>query len=152
LINVINEFALGLDLKLHTNGLFKKVHEFDMTLFSDNRSMEKFHKLVFNNNGVLEEESNYFWIYDEKLSYDGSKACTLRNTRVILYWRGLELDEHNVKRILTLGLDFLIFGFTKEELIFKIRTMIPTGTYDVAVKYNRKSYCLITIEQPLFIF
>jgi len=151
IVEKIDELVLGLDLKLHTKGAFKKVHSFDTRLFHDEKIKKKFHNLIFNREGMLNEEGNYFWVDSEHLS-DQGKACTLRNTRVILYWRDLELSDYIVKRILTLGLDFLIMEYTKEELIAKILDCLPNGVFEVNVKREMKTFVLISIEKPLLEF
>jgi hypothetical protein len=122
-----------------------------MTLFRSEKEKLLFHNIITKKEGVLEEESNYFWVDDNLLS-DNGKACTLRNTRVILYWRGINLEDFVVKRILTLGFDFLIMGFTKDELLAKVLQTLPPGTFEIKIKFDRKVYVLITIEEPIFRF
>jgi hypothetical protein len=141
--------TLNLDLNVKKNFGVRKLVHFDETISYNEVESNKFFNLLLKKGGYLNEENNYLVINEKELS-ENSKATSLRNTRVILLWRGLDLEEVNVKRILSLGLAFLLEGITKAELYFEIRNLIPKGTYEVSVKHKLKTYVLISVEAPVF--
>jgi hypothetical protein len=122
---------------------------FDETVSYDKNEKTRFKNLVLKRSGYLENEDNYIAISEDLMSAN-SKATTLRNSRVTLLWRGFDLNDVNVKRIISLGLTFLLEGITKAELIFEIKKLIPKGIFEVSVKNRLNTYVLISVEAPVF--
>lgn len=129
--------------------IVRNTYKFDETLSYNENQKKKFKRLVTEQDGYLENESNYFTVKKEFLSRN-TKTVTLRNSRVILFWRKLELKDNEVKRILSLGLSFLIGSITLAELYFYVRRIVPKGIYEVSIRYKKNSYVLIGIEKPIF--
>jgi hypothetical protein len=146
-----SELLLNLDLSLKYNDrLFKgKTIRFSETLSYDNDVKLKARVIALDKNGYLFEDSNYFEV--EKIHLDEyTNLTTLRNSRVLLYWREVEISEFVVKRLLTLGLWFLINIITKAELIFYIQQAINNNSYNISIKYVENTYVIIGIEGPIF--
>lgn len=139
---------LNLLLSYKRLGFYRK-KLFDETLTYNKLFGDSFKELVLDKHGYLEEEENYFELSKEYVSKD-TNTILLRNSRVILYWRSFELDQIMIKRILTLGLLFLIGSINKAELYFYIRRIIPDGTYEISIRNKENSFVLIGIEKPLF--
>lgn len=123
--------------------------EFDETLSYKRDMKQVFKKLVTKQDGYLDNESNYFYV-DKQFLTKGTKTVSLRNTRVILFWRKIDIEDKVVKRILTLGLLFLIGEISIAELTFMIKKLIPNNTFEVSIKYKKNTYLLIGIEKPIF--
>lgn len=128
---------------------FQRTKTFDETLAYDEIERNKFRKLVIKRDAYLEVDSNYFEISKEFLS-KGTQSTMLTNSRVVVFWRGLTLTDFQVKRLLTLGLLYLVQGLTKAELIFHIRETIPKGKYEVFIQERKNSFVIIGVEEPIF--
>lgn len=138
-----------LNLMLEYNSLFgKKEYLFDEKLLYD-KDFFRWRKLIFDKDAYLKDDSNYYKLDESMLREENSSATILRNSRVLLYWKGLELDKTVVKRILTLGLSYIIGHISKAELLFKIRNNLPMGMYEVTVKGDRYKFIIITIYNPV---
>lgn len=79
-----------------------------------------------------------------------TKVTTLVNTRVILFWRNVRLEDTVKKRIISLGLLYLMRKISKAELLFYIREILPSGSLEVTIRYKVNTYVLIGVESPLF--
>lgn len=110
---------------------------------------QKFRRSIIERKGFIYPEENYFNLKDELVT-KGTKVTTLINTRVILFYRSVILSEDTVKRVLSLGLLFLIKKISYAELFFEINKLLPNGIFNVSIKYVDNSYVLIGIELPIF--
>lgn len=124
---------------------------FDEAIASNPRLKKSFRRKILHGDGYLTDQSNYFDV-DSKFLDEYSKMSTFRNSRVLLIWRGVDLKSSQIKRILTLGLGFLIEAISKAELIFAVKQILPLGDFNVKVMYVRKSYVFIGIEGQVFSF
>lgn len=124
---------------------------FDETLTYIQDEGSLFRDLVLKKKGYLSDTSDYYEV-DSSLLSTNTKTTTLRNTRVILFWRSLELKKYTIKRILTLGLLFLIGKISMAELIFYVKLELPEGSYEVKILQKDKTYVVIGIEKPIFSF
>lgn len=150
MVKYTSELFESLDLNIISNHILgEKITLFSENLSYNERAKRKFKHLVIHRKGYLENISNYFFV-DRKYVSDDSYVVTLRNTRVLLYWRGFDLEEHNVKRILTLGFCFLTGNLSTAELYYYISILFPKGSFEVNIKYKSNTFVLITIEKPLF--
>lgn len=148
-VRFTNDLIERVDLLIKRSGLFKvKLVEFDETLAYDNVQRSKFRNIITNQGGYLDDVSNYFELPNAILQV-GSSAITLRNSRVTLYWRGIELDEIQKKRIITLGFTYLLDIIKESELVFWIREIIPKGVHEVYIRSKPNTFVLITIEKPI---
>lgn len=142
------------DLKLIINyrEFFKsKEKQFDETLTYVQDDSSLFKTLVLKKKGYLSDKSD-FNVIDSSMLTTKTKATTLRNTRVILFWRSLELKEYTISRILTLGLLFLIGNISLAELVFYIKLELPEGDFEVKIIQQKNNYVVIGIEKPIFSF
>lgn len=148
--DLLRSLQLILNYKI-LGGLTRKNHEFDITLSFDLDLKEKFKHLVTKQDGYLNEGDNYIDV-DKRLLTENTKVTILNNSRVILFWRGVKLNEYTIRRILTLGLSYLIGALTRAELYYYIRQVIPKGTYQVTVRHRENAFVLIGVEEPIFKF
>lgn len=140
----------GLDLKVNQKYFTgRKVKEYDVSIMESPIKKDSFTKSIFRRKGYLEEEQNYFEVPSKYVSED-TEVTLLTNSRVVLFWRGFKLNEFTVKRILSLGLLYLMGEITQAELVFNIRENLPNGSFEVSVKYQTNTYVLIGIEKPIF--
>lgn len=146
-----SDLLLNLDLKIFYKifGTYKKIENFEDSITYDKELGNKFRSLVLRKKGFLEEESNYLKV-SENFIREESNVTTLRNSRVILFWRGLYLKDIDIKRILTLGLSYLIGVISKAELINEISFIIPKGAYEVSFNHKENCFMIIGIEAPIF--
>jgi hypothetical protein len=150
MVRFSSDLVYGLNLDLHHKSIFgNNVIKFKDDITYNRDQGLKFKEYVTKRKSYLEEESNYFNIEDVKLT-KSCKATSLINTRVILFYRNVNLVEIDVKRILTLGLAYLTNIITRAELFFEINNIIPKGRYEVTINAKEKSYVLIGIEPPVF--
>jgi hypothetical protein len=144
------DLVYGLKLSVNYKNFLASVNQnFDSDVTYNEDEGLKFRRLIMERKGYLDPEENYFYLKDNLLS-EGTKVTTLINTRVLLFWRGIELSEYIVKRTLSLGLLYLIKRISYAELIFEIYSLLPNGRYNVSVKSVDSSYVLIGIELPIF--
>lgn len=129
----------------------RQITNFDDAVGFDEAEKNKFRNVVLYKDGYLLEESNYFRLNKDILT-QGSDACTLRNQRVILYWRGIQLKDKHIRRILTMGLSLLIGAISEAELYTEVYKIIPRGTFEVFLRHSKKTFVLIRIEEPIFSF
>lgn len=117
----------------------RTVRNFDETLAYVSSEKDKFYNLVTKRKGYLQEDSNYYQI-DKSILSEDREAIILANSRVILFWRGLTLNEWQIKRIITLGLLHLIGQLTVGQLYIQVKDIIPKGIFEVSIKSeDRKS-------------
>lgn len=151
-VKFTSELLIGLDLTVCSNsiiGTSNKKTEFGENLSYNQSAKDLFKRLVLNKKGYLENESNYFYV-DDKYVSENHKVVTLKNTRVLLYWSGIELNSLEIKRILTVGLNFLIGNMSYAELYYFVSTIIPKGTFEVEINYKANAFVLIIIEERIF--
>lgn len=150
----VDELVLGLDLTIQSSGKMRfltKTCRFAQNIAYDTKSGNAFRNEIISNKGYLYNEKNYFFV-DDKYTTNGSNVVTLINSRVILFWRGVDLDETAVKRILTLGLSYLIKTLTYAELYFNISEIIPNGDFDVSIRSKDNTFVLIGVERHPFLY
>lgn len=150
LVNFSADLVYGLNLTIGYRsiiGLKYITFESDVTYNEDEG--QKLRRFIIGKKGFIYPDENYFNL-NENLVTKGTKVTTLINTRVLLFWRGIEINEITVKRILSLGLLFLIKKISYPELFFEINSLLPNGRYNVSIKYVDNSYVLIGIELPIF--
>jgi hypothetical protein len=142
--------TLDLSLKMVNFLGIESIVEFDETISYNDLEKAKFKNFVMKKGGYLNEESNYIRIHDKRILSESMKASSLRNSRVILFWRGLDLDDVSVKKILSLGLAYLLENLSKAELIFEVRKLVPKGIYEISIDHKYKTYVIIGVESPIF--
>lgn len=143
---------LNLDLEYERKFLKDIVHiEFDDSISYVTEEKFKFSKLVLDKPSVLADESNYFIVRDNNIS-PGTEVMCLVNVRCFLATRDISLSEFTKKRILTLGLNFLLEGASQAELLFEIQKLVPSGLFDIKITFEPLTYVLIVIEKPIFSF
>lgn len=139
-----------LDLVIRTGLFFNQKDEIvSGELLFDGSHRDKFRKKIIKQGGFLLNDNNYKKIGYELLT-EMTKATMLSNQRVVLFWRGLILDDVRVKKILTAGLAFLIGSITDAELPILIRDIIPTGTFEISIKHKKDAYVIIGVEEEPF--
>lgn len=145
-----SQLLLNLDLTVNIDGLLRdRSVKFDQKISYATKEANRFKNLIYNKNGYLNEESNFFEL-DKKDLIENSNSVILRNSRIVLFWRGLNLSNIDVKKIISLGLTFMLDLISEAELYYKIRSIIPKGIYEISVKHERNSYVIIGIEEPIF--
>lgn len=150
IIRMPTDFLVALDLTIqYSNLIGRKDQKFEETIGYLEEDRTKFKDLVYNRDGRLKEDSNYFNIPNQDLSFDRN-AITLKNQRVIVFWRNIFLSEKVARQIVTLGLAYLLNIISDAELIFKIRNLLPFGVHEISVKSVPNTYVLIGIEPPMF--
>jgi hypothetical protein len=150
----VDELVLGLDLTIQSSGKVRfltKTSKFAHNIAYDTKSGNAFRNEIISNKGYLYSDKNYFFV-DDKYTTDGSKVVTLINSRVILFWRGVDLEKTAIKRILTLGLSYLIKKLTYAELYFNISEIIPNGDFDVSIRSKDNTFVLIGVERHPFLY
>lgn len=149
-VKLKSDLLKNLHLEIRGSHLFgTKEKTFSEELLYDASLKNEFRDYIIKHGGYLIQESNYFEISTELLS-ELSKATMLVNSRVLLFWRGVTIDDLTVRKILTAGLGFLIGSISYAELVFQIKKLIPKGTFEVSVKYQKDAFVLIGVEQPVF--
>lgn len=148
-----SDLLLNLDLNVKFRNMFNqlRVIKFDEALSFNTNTREELKRIVTKQEGYLSEESNFFSV-DKDLTSDETEVITLRNSRVILYWRDIDLTEFEVKRILTLGFCCLLDIISQAELVFFIREIIQKESFEIRVKQKKNNFVLIGIEAPIFRF
>jgi hypothetical protein len=147
---MIKDLIKDVDLTMKVNsGLFGSIVNYSEEIIYNDELAAGFTKHVLNKKGYLIEESNYFDVDKKNLSY-GTNVFVLINTRVLLFWRDVNLDETMKKRIITLGFALLINKISLAELYFFIKEALPPITCEVSVSYKKNTYVLIGVEGPVF--
>lgn len=132
--------------------IWDKIYSFDENLANDKDTRLKFRDLILNKRGYFEHDSNYFELRKAKKPKGTSIQC-IKNLRVTLFWSNIILDEIQIKRILTLGLAFLMEEISEAELIFHVNEIIKVrGKYDIFLNSKEKVFVRIGIRLPLFTF
>lgn len=151
IVKFSSDLLLNLDLTFKFDHLkvIPSIYIFDETLSYDNRIREKLKNIIIHKGGYLLEDSNFFSVEKYQLS-DYTNLTTLRNSRVSLFWRGVELTEVNIKRILSMGLAFLLGVISQAELVFEIKQEIKNDNYSINIKFEKNRYIRIGIEAPVF--
>lgn len=142
---------MNLDLTLRYSDyiIFDKERKFDESITYIEEESNEFRKLLLYNDAYLSNDDNYVKVGDKYLPRF-TEAMTLRNTKVILYWRGIILTEIKCKKILSLGLAFLLDFISEAQLLFDIKLIIPNGLYEIKIRKESKTYVFIGIEEPVF--
>jgi hypothetical protein len=144
------DLVYGLDLELSYKKLIGRTTiTFDENVTYDKDESSKFRNLITIKDGYLSKDENFFEVDSSKLS-ENTKVTTLVNTRVILFWRNVRLEDAVKKRIISLGLLYLMRKISKAELLFYIREILPSGSLEVTIRYKVNTYVLIGVESPLF--
>jgi hypothetical protein len=144
------DLVYGLDLELSYKKLIGRTTiTFDENVTYDKDESSKFRNLITIKDGYLSKDENFFEVDSSKLSKN-TKVTTLVNTRVILFWRNVRLEDTVKKRIISLGLLYLMRKISKAELLFYIREILPSGSLEVTIRYKVNTYVLIGVESPLF--
>lgn len=146
--DLVNNLKLVVNYK---EFLLKKSKQFDETITYVQEESSLFRNLVLKKKGYLSDKSD-FNVVDSSMLTQNTKTITLSNTRVILFWRSIELKEYIIQRILTLGLLFLIGNISIAELIFYIKLELPEGNFEVKILQQKNNYVVIGIEKPIFSF
>lgn len=150
LVKFTSDLVYGLKLYVQIKNIIRtRIVAFDKDVTYNENEGLNFRKSIVENRGFIYPDENYFNL-KENLVSKGTKVTTLINTRVILFWREIELSENTVKRILSLGLLFLIKKISYAELFFEINNLLPNGRFNVSIKSVDNSYVLIGIELPIF--
>jgi hypothetical protein len=154
MVKFVKDLVFGLDLTVKSAGRVgfnDRTRQFAESITYDVKEGNAFRNEIYENKGYLYDEGNYFWV-DDKFTTPNTKVVTLRNSRVILFWRGFDFGELNIKRIISLGFCFLIRTITEAELYNEISKIIPKGDLSVSVKHKRDAYVLIGIEKHPFLY
>lgn len=154
IVKYSSEFLLNLNLSLtYKNVLMVTSYkEFDETLSYSYEAKEKAKQLILNRGGYFHDDSNFFEVEDEKRISKGTNIMMIRNSRVTLFWRNVILSYDQKKRILSLGLGYMIGIISYAELYYCIQRALPKGSYNVSVKTIPKTFVLIGVEGELFSF
>jgi hypothetical protein len=142
---------LDLTIDFKRNIVSRGTIKFEKEFVYDAESVYKFKRAVLGKDGFLQDESNYFLMQDNILSM-GTKCVMLRNSRVILFERNVNLEYQIVQRILSAGILLLTDKITRSELASFIKSKLPSGQFEVSIKYKSRTYVLIGIEGPVFSF
>lgn len=140
---------LNVRFKIRLN--LSRTKTFDTTLVRDPEKLFEFLNLVTKQEGYLLDEGNYYWIDEKRLS-ENSQSTGLINSRVFLLWRNCNLDDFQVKRILTLGLCLLMNKIDESELVFYMKDVVKENTLNVKIEHKPNKYVLISVEAPIFSF
>jgi hypothetical protein len=146
-----SELLINLDLTLRFERIVigDFIKNFEGNISYDEKAKRRFANLVFKNNGFLEKESNYFTLLNSLLS-EGTTSTVLRNSRVLLFVRGLDLSYITVQKILTAGLVHLINAKSEAELIVYVKSLIPNHSFEISIKSKQNTYVRIGVEKPIF--
>lgn len=139
-----------IDLTIRKSGMLDyKLIVFDKRLAYDEKERKKFYDIITKKDGYLDNNKNYFELPKEILQV-GSNAMCIRNSRVLLRWRNIQLTDVQKRRILSLGFAYLLGIISQADLIFWIRETIPLNIHEVNVRYKTNTFVLISIEEPIF--
>jgi hypothetical protein len=144
-------FGLNMNLRFDRSFFPSDFIDFDYSVIYSEDVKDRFIDLIKNRKAYLHEDSNYFEVDESKIS-EGTLVRTLINSRVVLFWRDVSLSEVTIKRIMTLGLAFLIKGLSVSELVFYVKEVLPYGEFSVSVVHHESNYVVIGVENPLFKF
>lgn len=154
IVKYSEEFLLNLNLSLTYKNVLMvtSFKEFDETLSYSSEAKEKAKQLILNRGAFFHEDSNYFDVIDEKHISKGTNISMLRNSRVTLFWRNVELSDNQKKRILSLGLSYMIGIISYAELYYCIQKTLQKGSYNISVRTVPKTFVLIGVEREIFSF
>lgn len=154
IVKYSDEFLLNLNLSLTYKNVLMvtSFKEFDETLSYSFEAKEKAKQLILNRGAYFHEDSNYFDVIDEKHISKGTNITMLRNSRVTLFWRNVELSDSQKKRILSLGLSYMIGIISYAELYYCIQKTLQKGSYNISVRTVPKTFVLIGVEREIFSF
>lgn len=154
IVKYSEEFLLNLNLSLTYKNvlMITSFKEFDETLSYSSEAKEKAKQLILNRGAYFHEDSNYFDVIDEKHISKGTNISMLRNSRVTLFWRNVELSDSQKKRILSLGLSYMIGIISYAELYYCIQRTLQNGSYNISVRTVPKTFVLIGVEREIFSF
>jgi hypothetical protein len=124
---------------------------FDKSVTYDSQKGKRFRSTIIEKRGYLDEESNFFNI-DREIAGKDANVILLKNSRVILYYRDVDLSIRARKRILTLGMLFLVNQMSKAELLVYIRQELDSGAYEISINNKPNCWVLIGIETPIFTY
>jgi hypothetical protein len=143
----------NLDLVLSYRGIanIRSTVKFDKDFVYNGDKVRRFKRLIFKRDGYLNDEINYFELRDDNFS-EYTKCIMLRNSRVILFGRNVEIEHSVRQRILSAGVLLLIGELSRDELASYIKSKLPNGQFEVSIKYEHNTYVLIGIESPLLKF
>jgi hypothetical protein len=153
-VKFAEELVLGLDLTIQRSskvGFLTKTKKFAHDITYNVERGNSFRNEIISNKGYLSNEKNYFSVSD-KYTTKNTSVVTLTNSRVILFWRGVKLDEEAIKKIITLGLGYLIKTLTYAELYHNIYQIIPDGDFNVSIRSKDNTYVLIGVEKHPFLY
>lgn len=142
---------INLDLTFKNVLQITEVKKFDQTLSYDQDSKNLAKKLIVSRGAFFDYDQNYFDVPNKYITKN-TKVRTLRNSRVVLFWRNVELSEYQKKRILTLGLSHLLNVISYAELYYCIQKALPRGQYLITIRPVPNSYVLIGVEREVFSF
>lgn len=109
---------------------------------------QKFRKVILNKKSYFTNDNNFFEIRSDKI--DASRtAYTLRNSRVVIFWRDYNMNDYTLKRLFTLGTSHLVGIISLAEMSIEIGKVIK-GRFEVSVQSQTNRFVLIGIEPPLF--
>lgn len=148
--NIENIFA-NLNLNLSYRNILgrRSTLDFPKDFLYNKKLLKKFKTALLYRDGYLEEDSNYFDV-DESHFRVGTQCSMLRNSRVILYWRNVNISGTAIRRSLSAGLLLLAGKLERSQLASAIRSELPNGQFEVSINYVPNSYVLIGIEAPVF--
>jgi hypothetical protein len=139
-------YDIKLDLTYY-NLFTKRDIGFNSALGFDSTVRKKFRSFVLRKRAYLEEDLNYAYV-DSLMSDKSNHLTMLANSRVILFWRNIQLEVDDQKRFITLGFCLLIGVLTESELLFEIRKSLIDVTVNVKVTFVENRYVFIGIEAP----
>lgn len=154
IVKYSNEFLLNLNLSLTYKNvlMITSFKEFDETLSYSYEAKEKAKQLILNRGAYFHDDSNYFDVVDKENVSEGTNISLIRNSRVTLFWRNVELSDNQKKRILSLGLSYMIGVISYAELYYCIQRALPKGSYNISVRTVPKTFVLIGVEKEVFSF
>jgi hypothetical protein len=149
-----SDLLLNLDLTFTSkSGIFRqqKNNLFDQDLSFNAIEKTRLNKVLLVEKGYLSNFDNFLTVNPEQLSYP-TKSVTLRNSRVILFWRNVDIDFLSIQRIISLGLGVLMGAISKDECAFYTKQIVENRNIEVAitVKHREDTFVLIGLEGPLF--
>jgi hypothetical protein len=147
-----SDLLYDINLEIKVPKLFgDKSLEFDPSVTYDPNKGKRFRNTIIEKRGYLDEESNFFNM-DRELAGKDANVILLKNSRVILYYRDVDLSTRVKKRILTLGMLFLVNQMSRAELLVYIRRELGSGVYEISINNKPNCWVLIGIEAPIFTY
>lgn len=149
-----SDLLMNLDLTLTKYGtLFgkgKKVVVDDSITYNIDEK-QRFRNMILKENYYFSSSSNIRYIPRDILD-EYTQAICLRNSRVTLSWRNVDILMIDQLKIVTFSIALLVGSINEAEFLILIKDAVPYYQYKIRVSNHLRKFVHVHIENDLFTF